>query len=215
MGYLALALFGAGAFAAMAMLGVRRPLWSLAGAALMLGAIGYALQGRPMLAASPAQPQAAVAPPDQGLIDLRDRMLGRFTADWSYLVAADAMERAGEPALAVRAILGGIQQIPNSLELWIGLGDALAAHDGGKVSPPALFAFQRAMRLAPDHPAPPFFLGIAYVRAGDFAAARPLWARALALTPKAVSYRAQIAERLALLDRYLAEAETGAPPSAR
>ncbi len=205
MGFLILALIGAAAFGAMARFGVARPLWSAVGAALMLGGTGYALQGRPFQSGQAARPQAAVAEVDPGLIDLRDRMLGRLTADWSYLVAADAMRRAGEDRLAVRAILGGIRRIPNSLMLWTALGDALAVHDGGQVSPPALFAFQQAERLSPRHPGPPFFLGLAYVRADNLAAARPLWARALALSPEGASYRRDIALRLALLDRLLAE----------
>ena len=219
MGFLTLALLGAAAFGALVLLGVRRPLWSLLGAALMLGATGYALQGRPLLPAQPARPDLAVEQVDPGLIDLRDRMLGRYTLDAAYLTAADAMRRAGEPKLAVQAILGGIRKVPDSLLLWVGLGDALAAHDGGRVSPPALFAFQQAMRISPQHPAPPFFLGLGYVRAADFATARPLWARALALSPEGTSYRRDIAVRLALLDRYLAAAQepSGArtPPSPR
>lgn len=209
MGFLTLAVLGAAAFGALALSGVGRLLWTLAGAALMLGATGYALQGRPFLSGRQARPQAVAAQLDPGLMDLRDRMLGRpqFSGDGSYLVAADAMRRAGEGRLAVQAVLGGIRRVPNSLMLWVGLGDALAAHDGDRVSPPALFAFQQARRISPEHPAPPFFLGLAYIRAGDFSAARPLWAKALALSPAGTSYRTDIAIRLALLDRYLAEAD--------
>lgn len=209
MGFLILALLGGGALAGLALLGVQRSLWSLIGAALMLGATGYALQGRAFLSGQYARPEARAAPVDEALIDLRDRMLGRLTQDWSYLVAADAMRRAGEDGLAVQAILGGIRRTPDSLKLWVGLGDALAAHDGGTVSPPALFAFQQATRIAPTHPGPPFFLGLAYVRAGDFAAARPLWVRAFRLSPEGTSYRREIGLRLALLDRYLAEVTAG------
>ena len=68
------------------------------------------------------------------------------------------------------------------------------------------------MRIAPRHPAPPFFLGLAYVRSGNFAAGRPYWARALALTPKSVSYHDEIAVRLALLDQVMA-AHDAAPAS--
>lgn len=205
MGFVALLLLIAAALGGMALLGLRRPLWSLGGAALMLGATGYALQGRPFAPEQPPRPVSAAGVVDPGLVELRERMLGRLTGDWSYLVAADAMRRAGEEKLAVQAILGGIRRVPNSLMLWVGLGEALAEHDGGRVSPSALFAFQQAMRISPNHPAPPFFLGLAYVKAGDFAAARPLWARALALCPPGVSYRQDIAIRLALLDRFLAE----------
>lgn len=213
MGYLTLLLLGAAAFGALFLLGVRRPLWSMVGAALMLGAIGYALQGRPLLAGQSARPQVAATPVDPGLLDLRDRLLGRaaFSGDGAYQAAADAMTRAGEPRAAVQAIIGGIRRYPKSLILWVGLGDVLALHDGGRMSPPALFAFQQAMRIAPNHPAPPFFFGLAYLRAGDFAAARPLWARALALSPVEASYHRDIAVRLALLDRYLAAGGRTAP----
>jgi cytochrome c-type biogenesis protein CcmH/NrfG len=104
----------------------------------------------------------------------------------------------------VRAILGGLNRYPQSLMLWTGLGTALATHDGNVVSPPALFAFRQAIRIAPEHPAPLFFLGLAYIRANDYPAARQAWAKALALCPERASYRRDIAVRLALLDRLLA-----------
>ena len=205
MGWLTLFLLIGVAFCALVLLGLRRPLW-LAGAALMIGATGYALQGSPALRGQAARPDLNVDPADPGLIALRDQLLGHWTAQGAYVVAADAMTRVGDRRAAVQAVLGGIRRYPDNLLLWVALGSTLAAHDGNRVSPPALFAFHHALRLAPDHPAPPFFLGLAYIRAGEFAKARPLWARAVALSPAEAGYRAQIAERLALLDVYLAEA---------
>ena len=215
MGWVMLVAIGAAAMAAMVLLGVKRLLWSMVGSALMLGAAGYALQGRPLLSASPATPQVAAAATDPMLLDLRDRMLGRFSGDGAYQVASDAMARIGDERAAVQVILGGISKIPESVLLWTGLGTAYTAHDGDQVSPPALFAFQQAARLSPNHPAPPFFLGQAYVEAGQYAEARPYWARALALAPEGASYRRDIAIRLAILDRFLAlqeQAETQVPP---
>jgi cytochrome c-type biogenesis protein CcmH/NrfG len=81
----------------------------------------------------------------------------------------------------------------------------MAAHDGDTVSPPARFAFDQAARVAPTHPAPPFFLGLAHVRAEEYAAAQPYWARAATLTREGASYRRDIRLRLALLDRLLAD----------
>lgn len=206
MGWLTLFLLIGTVFCALVLLGLRRPLWSLAGAALMIGATGYALQGSPAVPGQAARPDLNVDPADPGLIALRDRMLGHWTAQGAYVVAADAMTRVGDRRAAVQAVLGGIRRYPDNLLLWVALGTTLAAHDGNRVSPPALFAFRQALRLAPEHPAPPFFLGLAYIRAGEFAKARPLWARAVALSPADAGYRAQIAERLQLLDMYLAEA---------
>lgn len=205
MGLFWLVALAVGAMALMAAFRLRRPFWSFAGAALMLGAAGYALQGSPMLPASPARTVTTGVADDPALADLRDRMLGRYTLDAAYLTAADAMTRANEERAAVRVLLGGLNRLPRSFALWTALGTAYAAHDGDTVSPPARFAFEQAMRLAPKHPAPPFFMGLAHVRAEDYAAARPLWARAVTLSPEGASYRRDIALRLALLDRLLAE----------
>lgn len=204
MGWLILLALGGAAMVALALLGAARALWSMLGAALMLGAAGYALQGSPGLPTSPARPAAQPADDDPGLAILRGQMLGRFTADDAYLVAADAMTRSGDPRAAAAMLIGGLNAMPRSVPLWTALGTTLARHDNDQVSPPALFAFRQAARLSPRQPAPPFFLGLAYVRAGNLAAARAPWARALALSPSDAPYRRPIAERLALLDRYLA-----------
>ncbi|WP_419808825.1 tetratricopeptide repeat protein [Sphingomonas sp.] len=206
MGWLTLFLIGGAAFAALVVLGLRRPLWSLAGAALMIGATGYALQGSPALPGQAPRADLTTDPADPGLIALRDQMLGHWTAQGAYVVAADAMTRIGEKRAAVQAVLGGIRRYPDNLLLWVALGNTLVAHDGDRVSPPSLFAFRQALRLGPEHPAPYFFLGLAHIRAGEFAAARPLWARAVALSPAGTGYRVQIAARLVLLDTYLAQA---------
>lgn len=204
MGFLALALIAIATMAALITLRVDRRLWSMLGAALMLGAAGYAWQGSPTLAASPARPMALQVADDPSLIDLRERMMGRFTADSAYVIAADAMGRAGERRSAVRALLGGINRYPTSVMLWTALGGALSAHDGNTMSPPALIAFRQAIRVAPRHPAPRFFMGLAYVRANDYPAARAAWVKALALSPEGASYRRDIEIRIQLLDRLLA-----------
>lgn len=205
MGWLFLVLLALAIAAALALLRVDRRLWSMVGAALMLGAAGYAWQGSPSLPGSDARPDALRLTDDPSLVDLRERMLGRFTADAAYLTASDAMARAGDQRSAVRAILGGLNRYPHSVMLWTALGTTLAAHDGNQPSPPALFAFRQAIRVAPRHPAPHFFLGLAQVRANDYAAARREWARTLALSPEGASYRRDIAVRLMLIDRLLAE----------
>lgn len=203
MGWLALALIGIVAALLLWRLRVARELWAFVGAAMMLGAAGYALQGQPYLEAHPVKADATPIEIDPGMVELRGAMLGRFTGEAAFLTMSDGLMRAGDSHGAAQLLLGGIGGYPRSLALWTGLGSALAIHDRA-VSPAALFAFRRAAGLAPRHPAPPFFLGLAYIRAGDFAAARPYWARALALAPKEASYRVDIEQRLALLDRYLA-----------
>lgn len=213
MGYLTLALLGAAAFAALVALRVARPLWSLVGAALFLGAAGYAWQGRPLLTSADASPRIDAAPIEPEMIVLRASMLGSYTQDAAYLIASDAMTRSGDPAAAAQVMLGAVRKLPNSFIAWTWLGTTLAgvsesgaagASAAGPVQPPALLAFRRAAQLAPEHPAPPFYAGLAYVRAGDFATARAYWRRAFALSPQGASYRREIGLRLALLERLLA-----------
>jgi tetratricopeptide (TPR) repeat protein len=203
MGFVALAVLGIGAFGAMALLGVVRPLWSMVGAALFMGATGYAWQGRPMLPAVPATPRSDKIAFEPEALALRESLLGRYTADATYVTAAEAMTRDGDQRAAAQVVLGGLSKYPRSFILWTWAGTTLAAAAGDQVSPPALLAFRQAARLAPEHPAPPFYTGMAYIRAGDFAAARPYWAHALALSPQGTTYRREIGLRLALLDRLL------------
>ena len=206
MGWLMLVLIGVAAFLALWLGGVSKSLWSFVGAALMLGAAGYALQQRASVPGHPVESFAEPIQLDPAVIEMRDAMLGRFTGDGAYLVAADGMTRSGDTRSAVQAVLGGITKYPNSLTLWTGLGSAYAQHDG-TVSPAALFAFRHAIHLAPSHPAPYYFLGLAYINSEQLAQARPYWARALALTPPGLSYRSQLADQLQRLDTYLAAAE--------
>ena len=204
-GYVALALIGALAFAAMVLLRLPRLLWSFAGAALFLGAAGYAWQGRSALAASPAKPAAVTIDPES--IDLRNRLLGRFTADTAYIVASDAMLRSGDRRAAAQVVMGGVRALPRSFILWTQLGTNLSMLDNDQVSPAAKLAFQRAMQLAPQHPAPPYYAAIAYIRAGDLPLARRLMARAVALSRPDTEYRRQIVGQLTVLDRYMAALE--------
>jgi cytochrome c-type biogenesis protein CcmH len=203
MGWIVLLVIGAGAFGLALLLGAPRTLGSFIGAALMLGATGYALQGRPGLAGRPTSAGRTGSTLDAGVAELRTKMFGRFGAAEPYFFAADALERTGAQANAVRLLLGGVNAQPNNAALWTGLGTAYAEHDG-TVSPAARFAFARAMQLAPDHPGPPYFLGLALVRAGQFREAQRWWARSYAITPDALSYRAEIGRRLTLLEALIA-----------
>lgn len=199
MGWFILIALAALALAALAWLRLPRLLWSMAGAGLMLGATGYALQGRPMLPGSLARPDIRAVGVDPGLIELRTQMFGRYGVEGAYLTAADAMARSGADTYEVQALLGGIRSSPDSAQLWTALGDALVRHDGGRLSAPARFAFDQAIRLDPRHPGPRFFLGLAQVRAEDFEGAEASWRRALARTTANAGYRQAIAARLALL----------------
>jgi len=204
MGWVMLALIAVTVAALLVVLRVPRLLWSLTASMLMLGAAGYAWQGQPMLAGQPVAAERIKLPVDPTYKALRGSFFGRFGGESMYFGISDVALADGNTELAARVMTGGVDYAPKNPALWAELGNVIALHDQGLVSPASLFAYKQAMRVAPDHPGPPFFLGWAYVRAGDLAAARPYWARALALAPAKAEYHGEIAKRLALLDAYLA-----------
>lgn len=203
-GWITLALIGGSAALMLWRVGVSPRLWGLVAAVLVLGGAGYAMQGRPLLAGRPATAGAATVAVDPAMVDLRGALLGRFSGDGAYLIASDALMRRGSRDSGAQVVLMGVNHYPRSLTLWVGLGTALAQHDG-TVSPAAKLAFAQATRIAPDHPAPPFFEGLAYIEAGNFRVGRAYWARALALSPPGISYRREIALRLYALDLFIAQ----------
>lgn len=203
-GWISLVLIGLLAGFGLVCAGLARPLWAFVGAALLLGAGGYALQQHASLAGHPVMAGREPVIIDPVAINLRGAMLGQFTGDGAFLIASDALMRSGSRASGTKVVLMGLNAYPRSLTLWTGYGTALVRHDGA-VSPAATFAFDQATRLAPEHPAPPYFRGLAYAETGDFVAARRYWARALALAPREAGYRSAIADQLGTLDMMAAE----------
>jgi cytochrome c-type biogenesis protein CcmH len=202
MGWLALAAMGIAVLALLWLAGLPRSLWSFTGAALMLGAAGYAWQARPDLAGAPVEKSNKTRPDDAMQRDLRSAMFGRFTYLDGYFFAADALTRTGNADQAARLMLGGVRASPRDAALWTWLGVTLTESQS-TVSPAAGVAFRRAIALAPQHPGPRFFYGLAHVRAGQFDAARGHWQQALRLTPDEAGYRNDIATRLVLLEQFL------------
>lgn len=206
MGWGMLATVAVVAVLALALLRYPRRLWTVPATAIMLGAAGYAWQGSPGLPGHPVAPGGQRVEVDQGLIDLRDAMFGKYgTYAWSYGNLADAMLRQGDRERAVKVWQGAVRQVPEDVALWTGFGSALAEYDGNQISPAAQFAFDKAFALAPEHPGPPFFYGLALVRANRFAEAEPWWEKAVALTPAKASYRQVLMARLLMLEVFLQE----------
>ena len=180
-------------------------MWTVAATGLMLGAAGYAWQGSPTLAGHPVSAESRKGEVDADMVAMREAMFGKYgTAVYSYATAAESMVREGRLDLATAVWLSAVRKYPEDYALWTGLGLALAEHDGNQISPAAQLAFEKALALHPTHPGPPFFLGLALVRAGRFAEARPYWAKAVELAPATISYRDELRIRLFLLDRFLA-----------
>lgn len=198
MGWFTLAILAAAAGAALWLIGVPRTLASFVAAGLMLGGAGYALQGRPMLAASPVAAQVQAIEVDPGMVQYRTAILNPENP--AAFAAADAALRRGDPGAGVEAMLAAVRANPRDATAWTGLGSAYAAHDMRQMSPAAKFAFARAVALAPRTPGPYFFLGMAAAGAGDLRAAKTAWEVALTQVPRGSPLREDIAMRVRLVD---------------
>ena len=183
---LILALLAAAAVMLLWMLKVRGSILTLAAAALMVGAAGYALQGRPTLDGSPHL--AAGRAPPLPLTAARKALMGQFTAADTWITISEGYAARGNTADAVGVMNSAIRARPTDYALWVGLGNALADH-AQTLTPAARFAFQRAAELAPNHPAPAFFLGLAEARSGKPDEAVKRWREILASAPADASWR--------------------------
>ena len=181
--------------------GIGRSLWTLVGAALMLGATGFVFQSVRHQPGTSIRAQSAPIMVDPGMVAFRNAVFLPGQQDVLALASADGRVGMGDTHAAAQGLLHDLMMRPDDAALWTELGYVVSLHDHA-VSPAAKFAFRRAVALAPATPGPAFFLGMAYVDAGDVAAARPYWSYALAVTPKDAPYRGDIAERIAAVDQF-------------
>jgi len=195
-GWIVLAVPIALSLAAFWLFRLRGPMLKLVAAALLVGASGYALQGRPGLAGSPRATTATskVIP----LTAARHAFFGDFSGSEHWLLMSESIARRGNTANAAGVLRSAVREHPGDPQLWIGLGNALVDH-AGMLTPAAQFAYQRAAELAPGHPAAPFFLGLALVRSGDRAGAVKMWQQLLSEAPADASWRPLVEDAVAAL----------------
>ena len=178
------------------LLGLRGPYLTLAGAALFFGCAGYALQGSPGLAGS-GRAERQSEPP-MLLSGMRQAFFGQFTSDEAWLRLSDSLASRGRTEDSVGAVRAGLRAHPESAVLWVGLGNALVEH-AGSLTPASEYAFQRAAELAPGHPAPPFFMGLALARSGDGQGALALWQQILRNAPAEAEWRPMVEDAVMAL----------------
>ena len=179
--------------------GVRGAALQLAAAALLFGVAGYAWQGSPGEPGKLTPPKTDAMQPDSDFAKERAAMMGRLGNGGQWLDFADALHRMGRDRAAVVAIKSGLAEHPRDADLWVGLGNALVIHAGGLVTPAARLAFERARAIAPDHPGPSFFMGLAYAQAGQADRALALWQALLAKAPPDAPWRRDLEQRIAEL----------------
>lgn len=181
-------------------------------AALLVAMAGYAWQGHPALPGAPVPPRAHEKLADSAFAETRRDMLGSFDNAATWLNLAEAYQRDGDTETGADVISAGLRQHPNDPDLWVGLGSALVVHSGGLMTPAAELAFNRAARIAPDHPGPKFFYGLALAQGGKYDEAEAIWRNILATAPADASWRPMIEQRIAMVEQ--AKTVSGMPPMA-
>ncbi len=197
---LAVSAFGMAAY----FLDLPRQVWATFGTALALGMAGYALQGSPQQPGAPANLAGLQSDNDEALVDARRAMFDEGFPPSRYVTISDGFARKGQFEDAAGLLKGAVEQNPKDAEAWLAMGLAMVEHSDGQVSPAALEAFSRSIEARPNHPGPGYFLGFAYLRAGDPLRTRAIWAEMLARTPEDAPWREELEMRLERLDQALA-----------
>ena len=185
-GFVGLIFLALSTLALLWLLKLRGPLLVLAAAAIAFGCAGYAMQGSPRIGGSPRAVTERAAP--LPLTGARHALMGQFDAADAWISMSEALASRGNTKDAANLLRSQVSRHPNDYRLWVGLGNALVDHSR-TLSPAARYAYLRAARLAPDYPAPRFFLGLAEARSGNAEEAVRLWREVLAGAPADASWR--------------------------
>ena len=179
---------------------LQRSALEFSGAALLLAVAGYAFQGSPSF---PGSSRAAsddgkgeVAPPE-----IRKTSASSMSAEEEWLATADALVRAGRVRYAVDMLGEGAKKFPGNPDIWVGLGNALVVHGNGQMNPAAQYAFEKAAKIAPNHPGPPFFLGLTLAQSGKLDEAGEVWRGLLARAQEDAPWKADLEARLAEINQ--------------
>lgn len=193
--------------------------------ALAAGVAGYAITGMPGEPSAPAPKRVINQDLTPEAEEASKHLLENFGDVRAWLTLSDALIRAERTETAVVALQSGLKAIPGNADLWVQLGVALVSHAKGQVVPAARLAFNRASLLAPDHPAPGYFLGLAWLQAGDVDRAFATWEALRERSPADAPWLPMLEERIELAKKIQgmvasvrppaegAEAPSSAPPS--
>ncbi|MFC3174801.1 tetratricopeptide repeat protein [Novosphingobium bradum] len=201
-------------FAALALLfRLPRGGWEVIGAALLLGLAGYSLQGAPGLPGAPKAPAEKIAGNSAAAIAERQKLAAGDASGDKRIIIADALARHGQFADAAEVLRGAVEEDPANAPAWLAMANALVAHADGTISPAAIHAFGQAAKAEPGSPGPPFFLGMALIQSGRLGEGRAIWADLLARSPAQAPWRADLEQRLAELDAYMARGQAAPGPA--
>lgn len=198
-----------------AVFGLRLPRagWTLLGATLLFGLAGYAAQGSPSQPSSPTATRAEAAVNGELLVSARREFFSASQLPSRWVVTGDGFARRSDFARAASFYRSAVRENSRDVEAWLALGIALIEHAEGRVTPAAIHALERAGKLAPTNGAPRYFLGLAWLRAGEPVRTHQLWTEALAAAPKDAEWRAALQMRIERLDALMEAMAKGQRPA--
>lgn len=196
-------LAAAAMLAAVLLLRVQRDGWTLIGAALMFGLAGYGWHGSPGLPAAPKQAAAEQVRPGEAMVAARRALFDNGGQPPPYIMLSDGFARQGRYGDAAALLRDALNRNPKDAEGWLALANALVEHADGRITPPALYAYERARDAFPAHPGAGYFLGMAFLRSGDAQSARRVWRELLERSPDDAPWREDLAFRVERLDELL------------
>lgn len=174
----------------------RKRVWPAIAAAVVLGLAGYAWQGSPEQAASPAQPIPAKLKAADALLQMRADMDTGYGIGKQWLITADSYARSGKYDYSAAFIQAGLRQHPKNGDLWAGLGVVLLLAGDGQMSPPAKMAFANARKFGPRNPAPDYFAGLVELFEGRPAKTVEIWQRLVDNAPDKAIWQPKLESQL-------------------
>lgn len=209
---LALAAFAVAVF----LFRLERATWSSLLAALAFGLAGYALQASPDIEGAPKSARGGESGDQWQVVDTRKQLVSIDHASANELVlVSDAFARRGQYEDAAAFLSRAVQDNPRDFEAWLALGNALTEQADGILTQAAVFAYSRAAELAPQSPAPGYFLGLSLIRQGRLMEARQVWRSAIEAADPESPATQFAAERLERLEAMLNQARAMADPNAQ
>ncbi len=154
---------------------------------ILLGLMGYIVQGQPDLPAKNVQSNQNKTS-NTGANESLNIVRGFSNSDLR-LRQANSFVNASRPDLALTVIQNGLDTRPNDAQLWLGMANILMAQGKGVLAPPAEHAFMKAIRSSPDYPIARFYYGAALIGADRVEEGRKQWLALLDMMPKTGSER--------------------------
>lgn len=174
-------------------------------AAMVFGLTGYMWQGMPDYPSAPKVRKINMDGFGEVIDKPMNGITNRYGAAARWIALADALQRQGNVSDAARILYGGTINYPQSADMWVAYGSALASASGGKVSPAAELAFKKAATLDEAHPGPQLFLGLAAAQKNEWDEASATWSALLARSPSNAPYRADLESRIKMIEAVKAE----------